>query len=183
MEDTLAEFIVTGENSFEDFADSVLKSLTKIVINQTLTSWLAGLGKQLTSATSGTAFGSILSAIFGSEHGNIFSGGRIVPFAKGGTIVFNPTLFPMANGTGLMGEAGPEAVLPLTRLSNGNLGVQAATSQTQPTSVSVQIKNESGQEQKIKNSEASWNGQELIVTVWLDAFQRNAFGLRTALGG
>ncbi|PKN35653.1 MAG: hypothetical protein CVU61_02185 [Deltaproteobacteria bacterium HGW-Deltaproteobacteria-19] len=173
-EDALAEFIVTGKSSFTDLVNSILKDLARIAIQKTITAPLA-------NALSGINWGSLFSSIFGSAQGNVFRGGRIVPFAKGGTIAFNPTLFPMANGMGLMGEAGPEAVLPLTRLSNGNLGVQANSSQ--PSSVKVEIKNESGQKLAVTNSEASWNGQELIVSVWLDAFQRNAFGLRTALGG
>ena len=57
--------------------------------------------------------------------GNVFSGGNVVPFAKGG-IVNRPTVFPMKNGMGLMGEAGPEAVMPLSRGANGKLGVSAA---------------------------------------------------------
>jgi hypothetical protein len=47
-----------------------------------------------------------------------------VPFARGG-IVDRPTIFPMAHGMGLMGEAGPEAVMPLTRTAGGELGVKA----------------------------------------------------------
>jgi phage-related minor tail protein len=64
-----------------------------------------------------------------SAMGNIFIGGEIKKFAKGSaftnTIVNSPTLFPMANGAGLMGEAGPEAVMPLTRMPSGELGVRA----------------------------------------------------------
>jgi phage-related minor tail protein len=48
-----------------------------------------------------------------------------MPFARGG-IVSAPTLFPMRNGRGLMGEAGPEAIMPLTRGADGRLGVQSA---------------------------------------------------------
>ncbi len=59
--------------------------------------------------------------------GLVFEGGNLTAFARGGAftnrIVDRPTLFPMADGMGLMGEAGPEAVLPLTRLPNGELGV------------------------------------------------------------
>ncbi len=58
-------------------------------------------------------------------HGAVFSGGEVVPMARGG-IISNPTLFPMARGVGLMGEAGPEAVVPLTRTSQGDLGVKAS---------------------------------------------------------
>ena len=56
--------------------------------------------------------------------GNAFDGGNVIPFARGG-IVGRPTIFPMARGMGLMGEAGPEAVMPLKRMPSGNLGVEA----------------------------------------------------------
>lgn len=55
--------------------------------------------------------------------GASFSQGRVMPFASGG-IVSGPTYFPMRNGTGLMGEAGPEAIMPLARGSDGRLGVR-----------------------------------------------------------
>jgi phage-related minor tail protein len=48
-----------------------------------------------------------------------------VPFAYGG-VVNKPTLFPMANGAGLMGEAGPEAIMPLRRTASGRLGVESS---------------------------------------------------------
>lgn len=57
-------------------------------------------------------------------NGAAFSQGRVMPFASGG-IVSGPTLFPMRGGTGLMGEAGPEAILPLARGADGKLGVKA----------------------------------------------------------
>jgi len=65
-----------------------------------------------------------MKSIFGSGKGNIFSGGDIQRFGSGG-IVDRPTLFPMRRGLGLMGEAGAEAIMPLTRLSDGSLGVRA----------------------------------------------------------
>ncbi|MFP5478721.1 MAG: phage tail tape measure protein [Alphaproteobacteria bacterium] len=58
-------------------------------------------------------------------NGGAFSQGRVMPFAKGG-VVSSPTGFPMRGGMGLMGEAGPEAIMPLTRGPDGRLGVQAA---------------------------------------------------------
>jgi len=62
---------------------------------------------------------------YGSAKGNAFNDGRLLAFARGG-IVDGPTLFPMRRGAGLMGEAGPEAVMPLRRTRNGNLGVEAS---------------------------------------------------------
>ena len=56
--------------------------------------------------------------------GGSFSQGMVMPFAKGG-VVTNPTSFPMRGGVGLMGEAGPEAIMPLTRGADGSLGVRA----------------------------------------------------------
>lgn len=56
--------------------------------------------------------------------GAAFSQGRVMPFAKGG-IVSSPTAFAMRGGQGLMGEAGPEAIMPLARGADGRLGVQA----------------------------------------------------------
>jgi hypothetical protein len=58
-------------------------------------------------------------------NGGAFSQGKVMPFAKGG-IVGAPTTFPMRGGRGLMGEAGPEAIMPLARGPDGRLGVQAA---------------------------------------------------------
>jgi phage-related minor tail protein len=57
--------------------------------------------------------------------GGAFSQGRVMPFAHGG-VVSRPTMFPMRGGRGLMGEAGPEAIMPLARGPDGRLGVQAA---------------------------------------------------------
>ena len=72
----------------------------------------------------------------GSARGNVFKNGIYVPFALGGLpdLVTRPTLFPMANGgTGLAGEAGTEAVMPLRRTSDGRLGVSGGGSQVNVT--------------------------------------------------
>ena len=62
--------------------------------------------------------------MFLSADGNVIQGGRIKPYAQGG-VVSSPTVFPMAGGdVGLMGEAGPEAIMPLKRGPNGRLGVE-----------------------------------------------------------
>ena len=59
-----------------------------------------------------------------SANGNAFWGGNVIPFANGG-VVSSPTMFPMSRGMGLMGEAGPEAIMPLQRGADGKLGVRA----------------------------------------------------------
>ncbi len=58
-------------------------------------------------------------------NGAAFSGGNVIPFANGG-IFDKPSYFPMSGGrTGVLGEAGPETIMPLKRDSSGRLGVSA----------------------------------------------------------
>lgn len=67
---------------------------------------------------------SLFGGLFQFADGGAFTQGRVVPFANGG-VVSSPTTFPMRGATGLMGEAGPEAIMPLTRSADGKLGVRA----------------------------------------------------------
>ena len=69
--------------------------------------------------------GSLLQGILPFANGASFSQGRVMPFAQGG-VVSGATTFPMRGGTGLMGEAGPEAIMPLARGPDGKLGVRGA---------------------------------------------------------
>lgn len=83
----------------------------------------------VTNAISGgvsSLFGGLGSSLFSSlfADGAAFSSGRVRAFAQGG-VVTGPTAFPMRGATGLMGEAGPEAIMPLTRGPDGRLGVAA----------------------------------------------------------
>ncbi len=65
----------------------------------------------------------LLGGIMPFEKGGSFAQGRVMPFAMGG-VVSQPTTFAMRGGRGLMGEAGPEAIMPLARGADGRLGVQ-----------------------------------------------------------
>ena len=69
--------------------------------------------------------GGLFEGLLPFADGAGFSQGRVMPFAVGG-IVSGPTRFPMRGGYGLMGEAGPEAIMPLARGADGKLGVRAA---------------------------------------------------------
>lgn len=73
----------------------------------------------------GNGLETIIQGLLPFEKGGSFSQGRVTPFATGG-VVSNPTYFPMRGGTGLMGEAGPEAIMPLSRGTDGKLGVAAS---------------------------------------------------------
>ncbi|MDZ4380471.1 MAG: phage tail tape measure protein [Parvibaculum sp.] len=81
--------------------------------------------EQATQAISGavsSGIGNLVGGLIASADGNAFADGRVLPFAKGGVIA-SPMLFPLRGGTGLAGEAGAEAILPLRRGADGRLGV------------------------------------------------------------
>lgn len=68
--------------------------------------------------------GSLMEGLLPFADGAGFAQGRVMPFAKGG-VVGGPSYFAMRGATGLMGEAGPEAIMPLSRGPDGSLGVRA----------------------------------------------------------
>lgn len=92
-----------------------------------------------------------------NANGNVFEGGEVMAFAGGG-IVSGATMFPMRGGMGVMGEAGPEAIMPLTRIG-GKLGVAAAGGGGSP--VKVEINNFSG-EQVAKTEARGPRGEQII---------------------
>lgn len=71
-----------------------------------------------------SAIESVSGGMLGFEKGGSFAQGRVMPFANGG-VISGPMNFPMRGGVGLMGEAGPEAIMPLSRGADGKLGVKA----------------------------------------------------------
>ena len=114
-------------NSIKDTVATGLANAIQGLIDGTksLGESLSGILRQLGSMVLQFGMKSIFGSIFPSANGNIVANNKIVPFAYGG-IVDKPTLFPMANGAGLMGEAGPEAIMPLRRNASGRLGVEAS---------------------------------------------------------
>ncbi|MCB1337046.1 MAG: phage tail tape measure protein [Maritimibacter sp.] len=83
------------------------------------------------------AVGGVMNGILPFANGGAFTQGRVMPFANGG-IVSSPTSFPMRGGVGLMGEAGPEAIMPLSRGSDGRLGVRTEGG-GRPVSVTINV--------------------------------------------
>ncbi|WP_272582423.1 phage tail tape measure protein [Providencia sp. PROV257] len=105
----LAETLTGGEANFKDFTRSILKMLAEIAIKMTIVKGFEAFG-----------FGSVTP----NANGGVYNTPGLSAYS--GQIVSKPTLFPFARGAGLMGEAGPEAILPLRRGIDGKLGVIAA---------------------------------------------------------
>ncbi|MFV0334735.1 MAG: phage tail tape measure protein [Tropicimonas sp.] len=102
-------------------ASDAMKVVAQSIINATYSSAIQPVTKQLGGMLASGLAG-IGAAAFANGAG--FSQGRVMPFAKGG-VVTGPANFPMRGGLGLMGEAGPEAIMPLSRGADGRLGVRA----------------------------------------------------------
>ena len=101
-----------------DALKSVAKSLADTVYSIAMRPVQNALGGAIASG-----LGGLMSSIMPFEKGGSFAQGRVMPFAKGG-VVSQATPFAMRGGQGLMGEAGPEAIMPLARGADGRLGVQ-----------------------------------------------------------
>ena len=150
-----------GENAFERLGNVALNVISQIAqawLSNSLNNLFSGSGGSRNSAggllsslggLAGSFFGPAGSAIGGffgntigklfNANGNAFVNGHLQPFANGG-VVSSPTMFPMSgNRTGLMGEKGAEAIMPLKRTPSGQLGVQAQVQQP-----SINIYNQSG---------------------------------------
>ena len=146
-----------GENAFERLGNVALNVISQIAqawLSNSLNNLFSGSGGGSKSSgggifsaiggaigsiwgPAGSAIGGALGSIGGklfNADGNAFINGRVQPFANGG-VVSSPTMFPMSgNRTGIMGEKGAEAIMPLKRTPSGQLGVQA---QTSPATVNV----------------------------------------------
>ncbi|CAG4901003.1 tape measure protein [Paraburkholderia saeva] len=105
-----------ASKSFADMAESMLKTMAKMMLSDVFQRFARAMLSALPGWNSTTP--ATPQAL-----GGVWQRG-VQTYAKG-TIITRPTVFPMARGIGLMGEAGPEAVMPLTRTTSGSLGVNA----------------------------------------------------------
>lgn len=113
-----------GRTMVRSFAGAVVSGRKFSDVLRSLALSLSGQALSAAIKPLGNAIGGLFGSILGSAKGNVFSAGKVKPFANGG-VVNSPTLFPMRGATGLMGEAGPEAILPLARGPDGQLGVKS----------------------------------------------------------
>ncbi|QML03709.1 phage tail tape measure protein [Escherichia coli] len=116
MGNGLATFCTTGKLNFKSFTSSVLSDMAKILAQATMMKAVKGIGSVM-----GFDFGDVKT----NAEGGVYQSADLSRYS--GTVVNRPTFFAFAKGAGVMGEAGPEAILPLRRGADGKLGVVAAT--------------------------------------------------------
>ena len=169
LEDAIVSLTTTGKFSFREFALSVIQDLTRMVTRMLIVAPILKLIKGLLTPGLGALEGvnALKTSIPGfalSANGNVFAENGIKRFARGG-IVNRPTIFPFANGTGLMGEAGPEAIIPLKRGVDGKLGVAGGGGTVVNVSVDAsgsQVQGDAGQGQQLGRAIAAAIQTELI---------------------
>lgn len=125
----LTDMIWAADMSFKKILESFGRMITQMMIQKALVEPLLGFVFPAKAVAQGAAFDQ----------------GRMLPYARGG-IVDRPTIFPMAGGAGLMGEKGPEAIMPLARTRSGDLGVRAEAAPAGGVSnIEINMINQSGQ--------------------------------------
>ena len=149
VSDALVNMFTTGEFSFKSLAKSILAELIKVTVQLLIM-------KPLITMFSSMFGGGVSGSVTPSANGNVFDYGGLKAFASGGaftnSLVSSPTLFPM----GLMGEAGPEAIMPLSRDSKGRLGVSGGGSNLQQINqISIEINTDVHQGGSTQSSQSS----------------------------
>lgn len=181
MGDALGTFVTTGKINFSDLTRSIIADMAKIAARQAASSALSSLFGAAASVAGSFFGGSTVTSTSGfSDYGTVttqakgggWNGGTQF-FAQGGaftnSIVSSPTAFGMSGGNrGVMGEAGPEAIVPLARTSDGSLGVRmiggANNQGTSSAGVNVYVNVSSeGAETSTDSSDPAYNmfGKEL----------------------
>ncbi|HHA1336452.1 TPA: phage tail tape measure protein [Enterobacter hormaechei subsp. xiangfangensis] len=134
--DNMADALNGNKADWADWANSVLSELQKVLLRAILVNnlksagdsgLLGSLGGMFGGASSGGstpsgAYDSAASGLTLNAKGGVYDSPDLSKFRNG--IVNSPTMFAFAKGAGLMGEAGPEAIMPLTRTADGSLGVR-----------------------------------------------------------
>ena len=192
LSSAIADFATTGMTNFNqlgqafaDLANNILATINKLLAQQLVSSLfsfatgffnIGGLGDAAisTMATNGMVYSGgnsgWLNGVHGHAKGGAFSGSSLSAYS--GSIVSTPTIFSMgtplpayAKGAGLMGEAGPEAIMPLIRTPSGHLGVRSEGGGSIQQNVVINIIDQVGVNVKQKESKDNQGNTRLDLII------------------
>lgn len=199
MESSMTDFLDATSDNFADFgkmATSILQEVYREIIRISVVKPL------VSSLTSGAI--SLIPSLFGgvtsggvTASAEAWQSAGAYPNAMGGVynspslsaysnqVVSKPTMFAFASGgvpnMGVFGEAGSEAIMPLTRTSNGDLGVKAEGMGL--NQVKIQIINESGTQMEVTKTSQTSDVEGMVIQAWISGISKNRYGSRQLLQG
>lgn len=130
---TITDMLNGNVDSWKDWGVSVLKIVENVAINMALANGVSSIGSLFSfgassaaAASSGTAIQNAGANFTFNAKGNVYDSPSLSAYSNG--VFQTPQLFAFAKGAGVFAEAGPEAIMPLTRAADGSLGVRAVSS-------------------------------------------------------
>ena len=149
MSDALTTFVMTGKLDFQDLANSFIQMVVKMQMQAAVSGIFSAIGTGISGFFSSGSTATPTAA----ANGGVFTGG--ISSLSGG-IYTQPTFFSygvqkFAKG-GVLGEAGPEAVMPLTRMDNGKLGVQASGGGVS-VPINIEVYNQAGDNTEVETQQ------------------------------
>lgn len=155
----------TAKKAFGSFIDSMYQQAMKLLANRAITVLLEGfLGGGVSAYNSMSSSQQVAYDVAHNANGGVYSSPSLSQYS--GQIVSNPTTFAFAKGAGVMGEAGPEAILPLSRGSDGKLGVKSGVGASD-MQVVINITN-NGQQVQARQTGSSMDGKKMMIDLILD---------------
>lgn len=180
MENSMMDFFDHTSKGFMDMknlANNVLNSILQQMIKMSIVNPLVGA---ITSGV-GSYFGGTVTA---NAQGGVYSSPSLSNYSN--QVHSSPQLFAFAKGgvpnMGVFGEAGAEAIMPLTRTSDGDLGVRAIGG-SESQNVKVEIINQGGEKMEVKQATSRQDLEGQVISIVINAIQTNKGGMRTAMGG
>lgn len=127
---TITDMLNGNVDSWKDWGVSVLKIIQNVLVNMAVANGVSSIGSLFSfgassaaTASGGTAIQNAGANFTFNAKGNVYDSPSLSAYSNG--VFQTPQLFAFAKGAGIFGEAGPEAIMPLTRAPNGDLAVRA----------------------------------------------------------
>lgn len=160
------------DDAFENLGRQIYNSVTRqLVVNPLVGAITSGIGSYFGGITANAQGGVYSSPSLSNYSNQVHSSPQLFAFAKGGV----PNM-------GVFGEAGAEAIMPLTRTSDGDLGVRAIGG-SESQNVKVEIINQGGDKMEVKQASSRQDLEGQVISIVINAIQTNKGGMRTAMGG